>query len=120
MIPHLVPAFDTGRLVFLSGQLPFNESREITETEISGQTRLVLTNVAKALKDAGLSLEDVVKTTVWIKNAADFALFDAAYAAMFGDHRPARSTVVSDLVVPAALVEIEAIALRPAGAGAKG
>jgi len=52
--------------------------------------------------------------TVWLKNPSDFAAFDAAYAECFGAHKPARSTVVSDLVLPAALIEIEVIVHRGA------
>ena len=58
----------------------------------------------------GLSLQDVVKVTIWLTDAADFGGFNAAYSDFFGDHRPARSTVRSDLMLPGANVEIEAIA----------
>jgi 2-iminobutanoate/2-iminopropanoate deaminase len=112
--PHLAMIVDSDPLLFLSGQLPFDADRQIGATDIAGQTRQVVANLAAVLAGAGLSLDAVVKTNVWIRHAADFAGFDAAYAEMFGAHRPARSTVVSDLVLPAALVEIEAIARRPA------
>lgn len=114
MTPHLAPFVEHSPFVFLSGQLPFDANREISEPTIDGQTRQVIANIAHVLGTLGLTLDDVVKATVWLKNAPDFADFDAAYAACFGDHKPARSTVVSDLVLPAALVEIEAIAVRPA------
>jgi 2-iminobutanoate/2-iminopropanoate deaminase len=64
------------------------------------------------LEGAGLGLQDIVKTTVWLRREADFAAFNDSYARFFGQIRPARSTVISALVHPAALVEIEAIASR--------
>lgn len=112
--PHLAPFTEAGSLVFLSGQLPFDATRSISSTDIGGQTEQVLSNIATVLGQAGLTLADVVKTTVWLRNAADFAAFNDSYAACFGAHRPARSTVVSELVVAEALIEIEAVAQRPA------
>lgn len=113
MTPHLAPFIEKDAFIFLSGQLPFDANREISSSDIDGQTRQVIANIAEVLCAADLSLDDILKTTVWLKNAADFAAFDAAYAACFGSHKPARSTVVSDLVLPAALIEIEAVASRP-------
>ncbi|MBB4630816.1 RidA family protein [Sphingosinicella soli] len=112
MTPHLAPIVERDSLIFLSGQLPFDANREISSADIDGQTRQVIANLAEVLRAADLSLNDILKTTVWLKNSSDFVAFDAAYAACFGSHKPARSTVVSELVVPAALVEIEAIASR--------
>lgn len=113
MTPHLAPLVERDPFLFLSGQLPFDEHREISATEIGGQTRQVIANIAGVLRSANLTLDDVVKATVWLKNATDFAGFDAAYAECFGAHKPARSTVVCDLVLPAALIEIEVVATRP-------
>lgn len=119
MTPHLVPVAVSDPFLFLSGQLPFDANRAIAAGGIDGQTRQVIANIAAVLATMNLSLDDIVKTTVWIKDAADFVGFDTAYAACFGAHRPARSTVVSDLVIPSALIEIEAIARRPFGETAK-
>jgi 2-iminobutanoate/2-iminopropanoate deaminase len=112
-VPHLSPATEAGSLVFLSGQLPFDENRTISATDIAGQTVQTIKNIAQVLSRLNLTLNDVVKATVWLKDPADFLAFDAAYAAAFGSHAPARSTVVSALVLPQALVEIEVIAHRP-------
>ena len=65
---------------------------------------------APLLELEGLSIEHVVKVTVWLTHIEDFAGFNAAYIEFFGGHRPARSTVRSDLMLPGARVEIEAIA----------
>lgn len=112
MSPHLAPFQRTGSLVFVSGQLAFGPDGSI-EGDVAAQTRRCLQNLAATLGQAGLGLSDVVKTTVWLREAADFAAFNAAYAEVFGPHRPARSTVVSALVLPQARVEIEAIARLP-------
>lgn len=110
--PHLKPWSAAGETIFVSGQLPFDASRNLVGTEIADQTRQALANLEAVLRDATLDLSDVVKTTVWLRRAEDFAGFNEAYAEVFGDRRPARSAVVSELVVPGALVEIEAIAVR--------
>lgn len=112
MKPHLVPLVESDPFLFLSGQLPFDADQAISATDIDGQTRQVIDNIAAVLRTANLTLDDIVKATIWLKNAADFVAFDAAYAACFGAHKPARSTVVSDLVLPSALIEIEVIARR--------
>jgi len=111
--PHLVQWTEAGSLVFVSGQLPFDSNRAISSTDVGGQTRQCVKNLESVLQEAGLGLEDVVKTTVWLAKATDFAAFNESYAAAFGDTRPARSTVVCPLVLPEALIEIEAVARRP-------
>jgi 2-iminobutanoate/2-iminopropanoate deaminase len=112
--PHLSPFVETNGLVFVSGQLPFDPQGQIPHEDIEGQTALALQNLTAALTAAGLTPNDVVKTTVWLRDARDFFGFNAAYARAFGTHRPARSTVVGQLVHPDALVEIEAVAARAA------
>ena len=114
-LPHLTASVAAGGFVYTSGVL----ARD-TEGAISGdirrQTRQALDNLATVLADHGLALADVVKTTVWLRQAEDAPAFNEVYAGMFGTHRPCRSTVVSGLVAPQALVEIEAVAiLRAAG-----
>jgi len=100
-----------GELVFVSGQMAFGEGFRLIGDDITTQTRVCLENIERQLIAAGLSAHDIVKTTVWLTRTEDFAAFDAAYGAFFGDATlPARSTVRSDLMVPGALIEIEAIA----------
>ena len=111
--PHYSPAREAGSFVFVSGQLPFDTERRIVAGGIREQTQQCLANVAAILATQGLGLEHVVKTTVWLRRVEDFAAFNAAYAEVFPTRPPARSTVRADLMVDA-LVEIEAIALRPA------
>lgn len=105
-----------GSLVFVSGQMAFGEGFRIVGEDVAAQTRICLENIERQLATAGLTARDIVKTTVWLTRVDDFAAFDAAYGAYFGDARlPARSTVRADLMVPGALVEIEAVADTGAG-----
>lgn len=111
--PHFSPVRCTGAFAFVSGQLPFGSNQRIVAGDVGVQTQQCLHNIASALRREGLGLEDIVKTTVWLARLDDFASFNAAYAAAFGDHEPpARSTVRADLMVEGALVEIEAVAQR--------
>ena len=110
--PHLAKWTEAHGLVFVSGQLPFDASRTIVGATIEEQTAQALTNLEETLRAAGLTRADVLKTTVWLRSGADFQGFNDAYAAFFDAHRPARSTVICDLVAPQALVEIEAVAGR--------
>lgn len=109
--PHLAPFSEAGDLVFLSGQLSI-EAGQFVDGDVAVQTRQVLDNISSVLSSLGLGLGDVVKTTVWLRQASDFAAFNETYASAFGEFRPARSTVIAGLAVPQALVEIEAIARR--------
>jgi 2-iminobutanoate/2-iminopropanoate deaminase len=111
--PHLSPFVDTGSLVFLSGQIAFDENGVITG-DVAAQTRRCLERLEGVLRDAGLTLSQVVKCTIWLRHEHDFAAFNDAYAGYFDSHKPARSTVISGLALPDALVEIEAIASRSA------
>jgi reactive intermediate/imine deaminase len=111
--PHLAQWREAASLVFVSGQLAFDASRTISATDIAGQTRQAVNNLEAVLREAGLGLADVIKVTVWLAKAADFGAFNESYAAAFGETTPARSTVVCSLVLPEALIEIEAIARRP-------
>lgn len=110
--PHLSPYTESNGMVFISGQLAFDSQAQIPHEDIEGQTLQALKNLAAVLSKAGLTLKDVAKTTVWLRDARDFAGFNAVYAGAFGEHRPARSTIVGQLVHPDALVEIEAVAAR--------
>lgn len=110
--PHLSPWKEASPLIFISGQLPFDSTGQISVEDIAGQTLQALRNLEAVLKSAALELHDVVKTTVWLRNPADFPLFNESYSKYFGDIRPARSTVVSALVHPKALIEVEATACK--------
>ena len=106
---HLSPSFRSGNHLYLSGQLAFDDEGKVGG-DIGAQTRRSLSNVHEILRADGLALSDIIKTTVFLTRVEDFAAFDAAYAETFGNHRPARSTVITGLAIPGGLVEIEAIA----------
>jgi 2-iminobutanoate/2-iminopropanoate deaminase len=97
--------------LFLSGQLGLCDGR-IVEGGIEAQTHAAIDNIERLLAEAGLTLAHVVKSTAWLTDIADFKLFNATYAARFDKPYPARSTVVSQLLLPGALVEIEIVAAR--------
>lgn len=109
--PHLAPYTEAGGLVFLSGQLSI-AAGQFVDGDVVAQTNQVLENISAVLGGVGLTRVDVIKTTVWLTQASDFAAFNATYAAFFGEHRPARSTVIAGLALPQALVEIEVVARR--------
>ena len=90
--------------------MAFDEKGQIVGDDIQGQTVQVLANIEAALKLAGTDRNNIVKTMVWLTNPEDFPGFNEAYSEFFPAPPPARSTVCSALMVPGALIEIEAIA----------
>lgn len=105
-------AIRAGDFVFLTGQIPFQNGIPMTTGTIEDQTRVVLDEITKTLKEAGCGLSDVVKTMVWLVDRKDFPGFNTVYGEYFPSNPPARSAVVSDLLVDVR-VEIEAIAYNP-------
>lgn len=103
-----------GDWVFCSGQLGLDPTtgRLAAET-VEGQTRRALQNLAAVLAAAGTDLAHVVKTTVFLTDMEHFKAMNAVYAEFFGEAPPARSTVAVKALPLGALVEIEAIAVRP-------
>ncbi len=104
-------AIQSGNLVFCSGQTPLDpETMKLVGTTIEEQTERVLKNLSIVLGGLGLSLQNIVKTTVFLKSMDDFQGMNGVYAKMFGEHRPARSTIAIRQNPLDALVEIECIA----------
>jgi 2-iminobutanoate/2-iminopropanoate deaminase len=102
-----------GGMVFVSGQIPRDSSGKIAGESIEAATTQALQNLRAVLAAAGCATHDVVKTTVFMQDLADFAGMNKAYAEFFGDHRPARSTVQVAKLPAGARVEIECIAALP-------
>ena len=99
-------------LVFVSGQLSLKPGdKELTGGDVATQTEQVLANLRAILEEAGSSLDNLVKTTVFLQNLGDFAAMNEVYSRHVGDRPPARSTVEVAKLPSGALVEIEAIAL---------
>ena len=104
-------AWKTGNLIFCSGQTPLNPATmQIEGINVSEQTERVLQNLEIILKAAGATRNNIIKTSVFLKNFADFERMNQAYANFFGDHKPARTTVEVSRLPKDALVEIECIA----------
>lgn len=100
----------SGGILYSSGQIPLTAAGELVEGTISDQTHQVFSNLKAVLAEAGSSLNEVIKTTVFIKDMNDFAELNEIYAAYFGDHKPARSTVEVARLPKDVKVEIEVIA----------
>jgi 2-iminobutanoate/2-iminopropanoate deaminase len=102
-----------GSLVFLSGQIPLDPERgTIVEGSIEDETRQVLKNLAAVLAAEGLTLDAVVRTTVFLTDLEDFPRVNQAYAEFFREPFPARATVQVAALPRGARVEIDAIATR--------
>ncbi len=100
-----------GELLFLSGQIPLNpETGELVAGDIEQQTERVLKNLEAVLIAGGSSLQQVLKTTVYLKNLDDFPRMNAVYEKFFGEEPPARSTVEVSGLPRQAAVEIDVIA----------
>ena len=105
-------AIDAKSMVFASGQIPLNpETGEIPEG-IKAQTEQSLANVKAILTAADLTVDNVVKTTVFLADMNDFAAMNEVYAATFTEPYPARSAVAVKTLPKNVLVEIEVIAVR--------
>jgi len=103
-------AVRAGGYIFLSGNGGFVDKDGRKVKGIESQTRQCLENIKQVLEAAGSSLSDVVKTTVFITDIDDFAPMNEIYKGYFTEDRPARSTVVTGLVNPDMLIEVECIA----------
>ena len=104
-------AIQVGNLVYTSGQIPIDPATGVfVEGGIREQTRQSLLNVKAILEEAGLTMSDVVKTTVFLADMNDFADMNAVYAEFFEEPYPARSAVAVKMLPKGALVEIEVVA----------
>lgn len=100
-----------GHLLFCSGQIPLvPETKKLVEGGIRGQTEQVLANIRAVLDAEELDLRNVVKSTIFMTDLADFAVVNGIYAQAFGDHKPARSTVQVAALPLGARIEIEVVA----------
>lgn len=107
-------AIDCGSILITSGQVPIDPATgEFVSGGISEQTRQSLTNIKAILAEAGLTMDNVIKTTVFLQNMSDFAAMNAVYAEFFSEGSyPARSAVEVAKLPKGALVEIEAICAK--------
>lgn len=102
-----------GNLIFLSGQIPLDPvTMKIIDEDIETQTRQVFKNIRAVLKAENLTLNSVVKCTVFMINLDDFAKMNTIYEEEFGEHKPARSTVQVARLPKDVLIEIECVAVK--------
>lgn len=107
----LSPAVEVDGIVYLSGALPLVAGK-LAGDDIETQTNAVFDNIAALLAKEGLTLGHVFKVTTWLTRKEDFAGYNGVYAKRLADPFPARSTVICDLAMPGALIEVEATAAR--------
>lgn len=105
-------ALAAGPYVFVSGQIPLDAAGNLVAGDIVVQTVQVIANLKAVLAAAGLDLKDVVKTTVYLADLADFKEFNRTYAEFFPQHPPARTTIQAAGLPRGVSVEIDAIALK--------
>ena len=104
---------DAGPFVFVSGQLPVDPATGEIPDDAAAQAERAFANVRAILAAAGLGLEHVAKTTVFLSDLADFAAVNEVYSRMFSAPFPARSCVQAAALPRGARLEVEAIAVRP-------
>jgi 2-iminobutanoate/2-iminopropanoate deaminase len=105
-------AVEANDIIFISGQLPIDPATGEIINDIKTATRQVLINIQTILEKTGLDMSNIVKTTIFLKNIADFPVVNEIYAGFFPQEPPARSTIEASVLPKGALIEIEAIAIR--------
>ncbi|HAL73808.1 MAG TPA: hypothetical protein DCM45_01795 [Clostridiales bacterium] len=106
-------ALSAGNLIFISGQIPLRpENGDLAGPDLITQTRQVLKNLQAILDAAGCTISQIVKTTVYMTDLAEFASFNKIYAEWLGTHTPARSTVQVAALPKGAQIEIDAIVIK--------
>lgn len=105
-------AIETDDLIFVSGQLPVDKNTGTMPEGIKDQTKQSLTNIKHILEAAGLSMDDIVKTTVLLQHMSDFVEMNEVYASFFTSDYPARAAYEVAALPKGALIEIEAIATK--------
>ena len=105
-------ALDTGNMLFISGQIPIDPATGNMPDSVTEQAKQVLTNITNILAEAGLTMANVVKTSVFLSDLNDFAAVNEVYASFFAEPYPARSCVQVAAIPTGAKVEIETIAVK--------
>lgn len=108
-----VQALQAGNFLYISGQTPIvPETGQLVEGDIKEQTRQVFRNIEAILEEAGYAKEDVLKSTVFLTDMANFKDMNEVYAEFYGDHRPTRSAFAVRALPLGAEVEIETICYK--------
>jgi 2-iminobutanoate/2-iminopropanoate deaminase len=106
------PGIKYGKLVFVSGQGPIDPNGKVIEGDIKAQTRTTLENFRRVITAAGSSMENVLQTTVYLKDLNDYAGMNETYSPFFPEPKPARAAIRADLLF-GMKVEIQGIAVIP-------
>ena len=109
--PYSQAVVAEGKMIFVSGQIPFTAAGELAGEDIRTQTRQSLENIKAILEEAGTKMENVVKTTVLLKNMSEFVAMNEIYAEYFTSAKPARAAFEVARLPKDVLVEIECVAL---------
>ena len=113
---HYTPAMRAGDFVYVSGQGPIDPvTDKLAVGDVEFQTQLTLSNIRRILEAAGVGVTDVVKCSVFLRDISEFHNMNRAYAAFFGDHKPARTTIEAKFHQAEMLVEIDCVAYKPRG-----
>ena len=113
---HYTPAMRAGDFVYVSGQGPIDPvTDKLAAGDVAFQTQLTLSNMQRILEAAGVGITDVVKCSVFLRDISEFHNMNRAYAAFFGEHKPARTTIEAKFHQAEMLVEIDCVAYKPAG-----
>ena len=111
---HYTPAMRAGDFVYVSGQGPIDPvTDKLAAGDVAFQTQLTLSNMQRILEAAGVGITDVVKCSVFLRDISEFHNMNRAYAAFFGDHKPARTTIEAKFHQAEMLVEIDCVAYKP-------
>ena len=108
----LSKAIRAGDFIFLTGQIPMINGEPMTTGTIEDQTRVILEDIKATLEEAECKMDDIVKSMIWLRERADFPGFNKIYGDYFPTEPPARSAIISELLVDVR-VEIEVIAYKP-------
>lgn len=113
---HYSPGIVFGDLVFVSGQLPVSETGDhaLAKADFEAQARQVFRNLLAVLRAAGAGVEDVLKVTLYVSSVEHWGQCNTIYAEIFGAYRPARAVVPTGPLHHGYLIEVEAIARKPA------
>lgn len=102
-----------GNMLFISGQIQINpETNELFEGNIEEKTDLVLRNLKNIIEEAGFTISDVAKVTIYLKDMSNFTKVNEVYSGFFGEHRPARAVVEVSNLPKNVDIEIEAICVK--------
>lgn len=113
---HYTPGIRAGDFIYVSGQGPIDPVTDVlVVTDVETQTRITLENVARILAAAGAGVTDIVKVSMFLRDISDFQAMNHAYAAFFGDHKPARTTIEAKFHKSEMLVEVDCVAYKPQG-----